>query len=73
MSEEYAPDGRHFSPEVWHEQFKRHWLGADDLRLPSGETLIRARSSADLSVEEFSAYMDQVEAWAASRDVYLDE
>lgn len=73
MSENYGPDGRRFSPEVWHEQFKLQWLGKRDFRLPSGEAMSVTHSTADLSVEEFSDYMTQVEVWANSRNVYLDE
>jgi hypothetical protein len=35
--------------------------------------LVVPLSTADLSVEEFSAYLDAVEADAAERGVYLDE
>jgi hypothetical protein len=73
VSEGYTPDGRTFSPEVWHEQFKRHWLGKRDFTLPSGETISITRSTADLSTDEFSDFMTAVEAWANSRNVYLDE
>jgi hypothetical protein len=31
------------------------------------------RSTADLSVDEFSDYMTAVEAWANARGVWLDE
>jgi len=73
VSENYAPDDRHFSPEVWHEQCKRHWLGTTETTLPSGETICRTNSTADLSTEEFGEYMSAVEAWANSRGVFLDE
>ena len=54
-------DGRQFSAEVWHEHFKRTFLGVDDL--PAGATM--ARSSAAISVAEFAEYMSRVEAHAA--------
>jgi len=73
VSENYAPDGQHFSPETWHEQFKRHWLGKRDFRLPSGEVITVTKSTADLDPGPFSDYMTQVEQWANSRGVFLDE
>jgi hypothetical protein len=55
-------DGRQYSKEVWHEQFKRQFIGTIDL--PDGSTM--AMSSTDLSVEEFSRFMQEVEVYAAS-------
>jgi hypothetical protein len=63
-----------FGPQTWHLQCRKHWLGCDDATLPTGETMSIPRSTADLSVDEFSDYMTAVEAWAnARRNVYLDE
>lgn len=54
-------DGRQYSAEVWHEYFKRQFIGLVDL--PKGGS--HGQSSANLSVSEFQTFMDQVEAWAA--------
>ncbi|MFD0669703.1 recombination protein NinB [Ramlibacter sp. MAHUQ-53] len=54
--------GRMFSAEVWHEQFKRQFIGVE--QLPNGQVI--GKSSAALSTREFSEFCDQVEAFAAS-------
>jgi hypothetical protein len=73
ISDEYRPDGQQFSAKTWHLQCRKHWLGCDDATLPTGETMSIPRSTADLSVDEFSDYMTAVEAWANARGVWLDE
>jgi hypothetical protein len=67
------PNGESFGAEAFHAYFKGRYLGCADLKLPNGKILPQPYSSADLDVAEFNAYMERVEAWAAERDVYLDE
>jgi hypothetical protein len=55
-------NGRQFDAEVWHEQFKRMFLGV--IELPNGDVI--GKSSTGLSTAEFSTFCDQVEAYAAS-------
>lgn len=55
-------DGRQYDKGCWHEFFKREFIGVLDL--PMGGVV--AMSTTDLSVEEFSDYMAQVEAYAAT-------
>jgi hypothetical protein len=73
IADQYRPDGKQYSADVWHLQCRKYWLGCTDATLPSGDVLAIPNSTADLSVDEFSDYMTKVEAWAASRDVFLDE
>jgi hypothetical protein len=61
IAEQAWVGGRQYSKMVWHEQFKRQFIGVIDL--PDGATM--AMSSTDLGVEEFSNFMQQVEAYAA--------
>lgn len=56
-------DGRRYGKESWHEHFKREFIGVVDI--PGGG--VRAMSSTDLNVEEFSVFMQQVEAYAAQQ------
>lgn len=67
------PGGLSYSAENWHEYFKQRFLGADEMRLPNGKVVIIHRSSADLDTAEFNEYQTRVEAWAAERDVYLQD
>lgn len=55
-------NGRQFPAEVWHEQFKRQFIGV--IELPGGEMV--GKSSTGLTTAEFSAFCDQVEAFAAT-------
>lgn len=54
--------GRLYSTETWHEQFKRMFIGVE--QLPNGEVI--GRSSTALSTVEFSEFCTKVEAYAAS-------
>ena len=60
---------KRYDAEIWHEFFKRHFLGAVDL--PDGTTM--AVSTGRQSIEEFTEYMNKVEAYAAHElNVVLD-
>jgi hypothetical protein len=71
ISDKLRPQNVQHSPEVWHAYFKSRFLGCDDVMLPNGKTLSLPRSSADLDVAEFNAFMEQVELWAGEHDVWL--
>lgn len=60
ISEQAVSNGKMYSAEVWHELFKRMFLGVDEL--PNGQVI--GKSSKDLSTSDFSAFSDQVEAYA---------
>jgi hypothetical protein len=62
IAEQAAPNGKLFDAETWHEQFKRKFIGV--IELPDGS--VRGKSSTDLTTVEFSAFCDQVEAYAAT-------
>jgi len=62
VAEEGWVEGRQYSAEVWHELFKRRFIGCIDM--PNGQTM--AESSAKLNISEFSAYTMRVEQFAAS-------
>ncbi len=55
-------NGRMFSAEVWHEQFKRQFIGV--VELPSGDVI--GKSSTELDTAEFCEFSDKVEAYAAT-------
>jgi hypothetical protein len=62
VAEQAVIKGRLYSAESWHEQFKREFIGYEEL--PNGQ--IVGKSSTDLSTEDFSKFCDQVEAYAAT-------
>jgi len=62
VAQQATVNGRLFDAEVWHEQFKRQFIGV--IELPNGQVV--GRSSTDLTTAEFSDFCSQVEAYAAA-------
>lgn len=62
VSEQAMVDGRRYSDEVWHEQFKRVLIGLVDL--PGGANA--GESTTKLNVSEFAEYVNKVTAYAAT-------
>jgi hypothetical protein len=60
IAEQAAVDGRKFSAEVWHEQFKRWFIGV--IEMPDGS--VQGKSSTELSKREFCDFCTEVEAYA---------
>lgn len=62
ISEQVEIGGRRYPPEIWHEQFKREFLGSVDL--PGGGSM--GESTANLSSSEFCDYVSKVESKACN-------
>lgn len=62
IAEQAVVNGKQYSAEVWHEQFKRMFLGVEEL--PDGT--VRAVPSKDKDTAEFSEFCAKVEAYAAT-------
>lgn len=62
ITEQATVNGKLYSAEIWHEQFKRMFIGVEEL--PDGSVI--GKSSTKLSTTEFSQFCDEVEAYAAS-------
>ena len=62
IAEQAAPNGKLYPAEVWHEQFKRMFIGV--VELPNGEVV--GMSSTDLDTAQFCEFSDKVEAYAAT-------
>lgn len=62
VAEQAVINGKTYPAEVWHEQFKRQFIGV--IELPNGEVI--GKSSTGLSTKEFCDFSDQVEAFAAT-------
>lgn len=71
ISSEVEVDGKHYSADVFHEYFKQEYIGADEINLPDGRTIIKSWSSAELDIVEFMDYMTQVEAFANDHGVHF--
>ena len=64
--------GQKYNKEAWHLYLRNRFLGAEEIKLPSGKTMIRAIDTHNLPVDQFNDYMGQVEAWAAEHGVWLE-
>lgn len=60
-------NGRQYSDEVWHEHFRRTFIGKNEITLPDGSTELRGISTTTLNVGEFTEYMDRIEQWCAEQ------
>ena len=61
ISEEGWIEGRQYSAEVWHDFFKRRFIGIIDI--PGGSSM--SESSAKLNTAEFAEYVLRVEMFAS--------
>lgn len=80
--------GQKYTKDEWHNYLRCRFLGAKEVKLPgkmpnkeiaallqnldTGRTLIIPTETHNLDVAEFGEYLDQVQAWAAEHDVFLD-
>ena len=62
IAQQAAPGGKLYSAEVWHEQFKRQFIGV--IELPNGG--IQGMSSKELNTAQFCEFSDKVEAYACT-------
>ena len=62
IAEQAVVNGKQYDAEVWHEQFKRQFIGVEEL--PDGS--VRGKSSAKLTTAQFGEFCAQVEAYACS-------
>lgn len=61
IAEQATVNCKLYSAEVWHEQFKRMFIGFDEL--PNGQII--GKSSTGLTTAEFCDFCTQVESYAA--------
>ncbi len=59
-------DGRQFDADVWHEHLAGRYGYLKEVVMPSGEIVTRRKSTTEMSVAEFSEFMQQVEAYAST-------
>lgn len=62
VAEQAVVHGRQYEAEVWHEFFKRRFIGV--IELPDGS--FQGKSSTGLTTVEFAEFCTRVEAYAAS-------
>jgi len=67
ISDQAWVNGRQYDKDTWHEYFARMFGVSDELMLPDGEIITRRKSTTQMTVGEFAAYTERVQAWAANR------
>jgi hypothetical protein len=73
LSNKLTPGGKTYSPKQFHIYYKKRFLGCTDFRLPDGSVLPIVESTSDLDTADFAVFLEQVEADAAHRGVFLDD
>jgi hypothetical protein len=68
-----AKDGLMHEPMWWKVMSKHQWLGYDEYLMPDGKTIYQLKSTASLDVEALTEFMNEVERYAASKGVWLQE
>jgi hypothetical protein len=65
IAEQAWVNSQQYSADVWHEHYARKFGVCEDVTLPSGEVIVRRKSTADMSEKEFSEYTTRIQADAA--------
>ena len=60
IAESVEIDGKRYTPQVWHKYFKERFLPGKLVELPGGHLMEMEASTTDLSVEQFSDFVEQV-------------
>jgi hypothetical protein len=66
-------DGLYHPHQWWKCLAKDRWLGYNEFVAPDGRIIYALKSTAELSVEELNAFMNEVERYCALRGVFLQE
>lgn len=59
-------EGRQYSKDVWHEFFAQTYAEKIEIPLPDGTIHSRRKSTSEMKVAEFTDYLHNVEAYAAT-------
>lgn len=59
-------NGRLYDADTWHEHYARKFGVCEDVPLPTGEVVVRRKSTTQMTVKEFAEYMTRVEVDAAT-------
>jgi hypothetical protein len=65
IAEQAWVEGKQFDKDTWHEFFARKFGVCEDVTLPDGEIIVRRKSTTQMSVGEFSEFLNQIQAYAA--------
>jgi len=57
-------DGRQFGKDAWHEHLARRFGVCREITLPDGTNIMVRKSTADMDMQTFAAYLAKIEAYA---------
>jgi hypothetical protein len=60
IAEQISIEGRKYTPQVWHRYFKERYLPGRIVELPYGQITEAEPSTTDLTLDEFSEYIERV-------------
>lgn len=58
-AEQVTVEGRKFTLDAWKEYFARKYLGTVEVVLPSGEIVVRRKSTAEASIAEYNEMIER--------------
>lgn len=64
---------RRYASEIWHEHFKREFIGIEEIELPGGVIEKRGLTTTRLTVKAFAQYMTTIESYVTERGVMFHE
>lgn len=66
IAEQAWVNGRQYDKDTWHEYLARRFGVQEEVTLPDGEIVTRRKSTTQMTVGEFSEYLNRVQAYAAT-------
>lgn len=72
ISRQICVSDRYHSKEVWHEYLADLFAEKIELTLPDGTIKQRRKSTSEMTVNEFSEYLNQVQAFGAEHGVIFN-
>lgn len=66
IAEQAWVNGQQYTPDTWHEYYARKFGVCEDVTLPTGEVIVRRKSTSTMSEREFSEYTTKIQADASA-------
>ena len=64
IAEQAWVDGKQFGKDAWHEHLARRFGVCREITLPDGTNIMVRKSTADMDMQTFAAYLAKIEAYA---------
>lgn len=73
ISEVWNEGGVYYTKDGLHEAFADALLPKKEVQIPGGKTKLVRKSTTELTVAEFSDYLERIAAWAAQKGIEFME